>query len=441
MVTIALVDRDPLLAAQMNQERWSQPVRVIQGSPREPGGHVVVWNMSQFPSDVQAVRARLDPRTKPLLLWEDAVPPEAAAFAHRSGLFHALSKRDDGLAAVVGLLHRLVAQWHVACSDEALVQSLVDRNFSLSFINEVLHGLNRGDSVLSVYENAVLPIVEMVGGEAVQIQLANERIPDALQRPELEPLVPRLLHRLQPGSVFEVESQDGAYMAAFPMVAHGTRVGNLILTGAAMQLPELEAAAAIVHSLCGQIAMAITNIRHMEEFKIQAIRDSLTGIYNRRHFQRQLSAEFDRSRRYRTSFSLVMIDVDRFKSINDTHGHKTGDRVLVEVARLMGASLRQSDLAARYGGEEFVLLLPETSAEAAAIVAERLRVQVAQLEFHDPDLHPIGRVSASFGVTEFEISDQDPQEILERADKALYRAKNGGRNRVVVASSLEPISG
>jgi diguanylate cyclase (GGDEF)-like protein/hemerythrin-like metal-binding protein len=155
--------------------------------------------------------------------------------------------------------------------------------------------------------------------------------------------------------------------------------------------------------------------------------DRLTGAWNRRRLEDLISGEIDRLSRYDHALSMLLIDIDHFKSINDTHGHNVGDQVLVELTALLKQGLRTSDSLTRWGGEEFIVLCPSTSLTTAIILAERLRKQVNQAAFTTA-----GQVTISIGVAECLIDEGWPQ-WLERADAALYRAKTGGRNRVQFA--------
>ena len=166
-----------------------------------------------------------------------------------------------------------------------------------------------------------------------------------------------------------------------------------------------------------------------------AISDGLTGLYNHRHFQERWRREVKRTQRYGQSVSLMIIDVDTFKNFNDTMGHPQGDQLLRNLSLLLARSVRDVDLVARYGGEEFVIMLPETRKDDAVILAERVRSLVAQHPFEHRDVQPGGRITVSVGVASFPADGGSPSEVLVRADKALYRAKEGGRDRVMVANS------
>ena len=166
-----------------------------------------------------------------------------------------------------------------------------------------------------------------------------------------------------------------------------------------------------------------------EEFKLLANTDPLTQLYNRRFFTEQAEKEYQRAKRYALSMTLISIDIDHFKSINDQFGHPAGDQVLIKVANHLKASLRQSDILARIGGEEFSILLPETPAESAVAFAERIREEQSKLKVTGDWQGEIS-LSVSIGVASFLASDQSFDTMFSRADKALYQAKNYSRNKV-----------
>lgn len=172
----------------------------------------------------------------------------------------------------------------------------------------------------------------------------------------------------------------------------------------------------------------VTDFVMYEQKLVQMARvDGLTGVYNRRYLDMRLKEELDRSRRHGNSFSLLILDIDHFKTINDRHGHLCGDYVLRDLARKLQQQLRTTDIIGRYGGEEFCCLLPETSLQQALIFAERCRDKIAK-ELFSCDGQTI-RITISLGATEQQ--DGDTLEgIVRRADVALYEAKHGGRNLV-----------
>ncbi len=162
------------------------------------------------------------------------------------------------------------------------------------------------------------------------------------------------------------------------------------------------------------------------ELEILSTTDQLTGLYNRRSIDKTIKEEIGRSYRYKAPLSLIMVDIDRFKQINDTHGHDIGDEVLVTIATLLNKNTRITDTVGRWGGEEFLILVPQTDAEVCTLLAEKLRDALAK-HIH----RHVGQVTASFGVAEFGAGDS-ANSLVKHADQALYRAKNSGRNKVVV---------
>ncbi len=170
-----------------------------------------------------------------------------------------------------------------------------------------------------------------------------------------------------------------------------------------------------------------------EQLERLANTDPLTGLANRRHFTGMLEREKERSVRYSRPLSIVLLDLDHFKKVNDTHGHAAGDDVLRAAAAVLEAACRDVDLAARIGGEELALLLPETDAQGAEIVAERVREEIEAGRHRSPDGVRF-RVTASIGVASSRGGEESGEDLLQASDKALYAAKDGGRNRVVIAS-------
>lgn len=184
------------------------------------------------------------------------------------------------------------------------------------------------------------------------------------------------------------------------------------------------------------------DVRRVAVLEHETITDHLMGIYNRRYLDRRLDEEVARVRRYGPPLSVLMIDLDHFKRINDTYGHQVGDIVLVNLGKHIEQAIRKSDLVARYGGEEIVVLAPNTTGPTAATLAEKLRqkvessVLVPPEKCHGETIH----VTVSIGVAEFGQSNGDGRALLERADQAMYRAKSEGRNRIAIQSSPMPSS-
>jgi diguanylate cyclase (GGDEF)-like protein len=158
--------------------------------------------------------------------------------------------------------------------------------------------------------------------------------------------------------------------------------------------------------------------------------DYLTGLYNRATFDTKLSEEIARAQCHLTPLTVILVDIDHFKYVNDAYGHEIGDLVLRDIASILTQHARQNDLVARWGGEEFVVLCPNTDAIGASQLAQTLRTNIEQHVFHK-----VGHKTASFGVADYQI-DMDQQTLFNHADAALYQAKETGRNQVVVFSSI-----
>jgi diguanylate cyclase (GGDEF)-like protein len=187
-------------------------------------------------------------------------------------------------------------------------------------------------------------------------------------------------------------------------------------------------------ALAVQAGVAIENARLHRVVERQAVTDALTGLANRRQFYEVLGREYERAQRFGQPVSLILLDIDDFKQINDSRGHLAGDAVLHSVAATLGEVIREIDLAARYGGEEFAVLLPQTGPEGAANLAERLRSEIAarKIRFGTEE---IAGVTASFGVAAGPVNEQTQIDLIASADAALYQAKREGKNHVTVSGA------
>jgi two-component system cell cycle response regulator len=175
-----------------------------------------------------------------------------------------------------------------------------------------------------------------------------------------------------------------------------------------------------------------TSVRQTIEL---AVTDSLTGLHNRRYLDNHLKVLFNRAAARSRALSVCITDIDRFKSVNDTYGHDAGDEVLREFAARIRSTVRGADLACRYGGEEFVVVMPDTDADAAASIAERLRDIIERTPFHLKGTGTAISITASLGIACNSMGAETPEQLLKQADRALYEAKNAGRNRVVAAAA------
>ena len=178
------------------------------------------------------------------------------------------------------------------------------------------------------------------------------------------------------------------------------------------------------------IAMSISNAVLYEQTNKLAVTDGLTGISNRPSMEKSLRIEFERSKRYNSPLSFIILDVDHFKDVNDTYGHQKGDEILIAFASLLKKACRANDIAGRYGGEEFVMVLPQSNAQGAFKIAERVREEMMKISFTGNESN--FAVTVSCGVAEFNKDYESINKLIAAVDQALYEAKNGGRNRTIL---------
>ena len=221
-----------------------------------------------------------------------------------------------------------------------------------------------------------------------------------------------------------------------PMMAHGEVLALLhvyFAPGADGTNTLSETQRSLLRVFTEQIALALSNLKLRDSLRQQSIRDSLTGLFNRRYLEESLSLEIQRAKRNNSPFSVIMIDLDHFKRFNDTHGHEAGDAVLQALGGFLQRHVRAGDIACRYGGEEFTLVLPGSTLALAQQRAEELSEGVRSLhvDFNGSSLGPF---SLSAGVATFPNHGEGAEMILQAADMALYKAKNEGRDRVMVAA-------
>jgi diguanylate cyclase (GGDEF)-like protein len=268
--------------------------------------------------------------------------------------------------------------------------------------------------------------VELFGVLGLQIpgrllSLENERF--ALQ-PETNSLVDSVLA----GSI-EVSITAGGKVVYVPLIVDGQVVGCMAVDNLLSQQVIDEDQIGALKSLAGQIGMAILNARLFEDIEQQAITDGLTKLYVYRYFQQRLKEEIDRADRYSYSVALIMLDVDHFKSLNDTYGHLMGDKVLELLAGHIRGNIRRIDLAARYGGDEFIILLPEITEQEAWLMGSRLLNTLKQSSLKAPNGELINAV-VTLGVAMYPSDAVTGRDLIEAADQALYWAKKNNRGDI-----------
>jgi diguanylate cyclase (GGDEF)-like protein len=365
-------------------------------------------------------------------LWEKGAGPVALAVAAYA----------VGLAAAAAFVLRRPAEFAAvarAAADRERegaarlreLQGLVDL---LSAEREIALVLNEDVDFRAVLERVLAIACDTLGG-TVEVWMRGEggrlalRAARAQGRTEFDPPAaedPRVRRCFQAGRVV-LEAEEGWFHALAPIPADREIVGVVRVTTP----PEPDAAAReerarVLSRHLGEFSKFLGLALKTPDLYTRAVQDGLTGLWTKRHFALEARQAMEAARRYGEPLSLIMVDVDHFKKVNDTHGHVTGDRVLQGVAEILRKKVRGGS-AFRYGGEEMAVLLPKADLAAAARAAERLRAAVEARKIAGI------RVTASFGVAQWDPSMADPAAFVERADQALYRAKEAGRNRVETA--------
>jgi diguanylate cyclase (GGDEF)-like protein len=227
---------------------------------------------------------------------------------------------------------------------------------------------------------------------------------------------------------------------SFPITLGPRKVGVINLTERRDGLPYDNEDLTFLELMSPHLALIIDRTewhRKAETYQQMSLTDPLTGLPNRRYLSDRLFEEVERSKRYDTPMSFMIIDVDHFKSFNDIYGHTNADIVLVKTAQVLRNSIRAIDMSARFAGDEFCVVLPETELDTASHVAERLRRAISDTEFSAETGERMGRVTLSVGVSSFSPTRQSPLAIIEAADRALYQAKMRGRNCVAVYDAVD----
>lgn len=332
--------------------------------------------------------------------------------------FSALNERELRRRKVdLEALAAMASQLEFRTSPEGVAQTLLDSvgdNFGFER-GLVLGGPNK-EVHLIAYRGKNEPADVETGRDAVVQRSWDEHRPilvaqlDAEANPQIAKLLP-----------------DGANFVVLPLFAEGNPVGALVVEHSS---PRIERRILVMlEQFAAHAALALRNAWLLGQVQKLAETDALTGVANRRTFETELEAELSRARRNGEELTLVMIDIDHFKSLNDTYGHQVGDDVLRGLAGALGAHCRDFDTIARYGGEEFAVILPSCTLDESPIVAERLRGAVSEVK-------TLTTVTASAGSATFPVHAHDAESLIKAADDALYESKRAGRNRVTMSQRL-----
>jgi diguanylate cyclase (GGDEF)-like protein len=234
---------------------------------------------------------------------------------------------------------------------------------------------------------------------------------------------PIVVNNIKEDDIF-VDS-DSSYVRSIvciPMVVYNDVIGVINVTNKRYNKEFTDEDVELLKAIADQAAVAINKAQLWD----MAVTDSLTGLYVRRYFMVKLQEELLRAERYKNILSIVMADLDRFKNINDTYGHDAGDRVLKAIGKFLQQNVRDVDVVARYGGEEFVIMIPEAAKDAAFILSERLRNQFSELKLED-----FPQITISLGIATYPLDGTQLEDLIKKADAAMYAAKRAGRNKVV----------
>lgn len=329
---------------------------------------------------------------------------------------------------------------------ESRLASLEDDVEVLSAVRQLARVAGAHDELDRVLEETLRIVQDLVNADWVTIFVHDEKTGKILPRAHRKGADTSIGARIPPEvvddshvrEVFQYESavmeiEGDNFYAAVPAISGGDKVGVLAVSAPLGGTPEDKASRIdAIESALKEVAENIAYALRAATLQTRAFEDDLTGLGNRGLFEERLGEMVALASRKNQPLSLVLVDIDRFKSVNDTYGHQTGDRVLRDVASLLSKNLRRYDSAYRYGGEELALLLPQTDLKDAARLAERIRDKLEKKVFLSGKL----RVTASFGVASLggKVLTQDA--LVAAADAELYRAKSGGRNRVEPAAML-----
>lgn len=246
-------------------------------------------------------------------------------------------------------------------------------------------------------------------------------IEDLLQNPQKMPQLTELMTEVYKTSTFY------AHTFIFQNQVHGI----LVMFGAFKGESEKK----VFDSYTQLTHVSYDNAMMAKKIHDMAIKDPLTGLYNRRYFNEKLEEELSRSRRTHHPLALIYLDIDHFKKYNDTNGHPMGDVIIKSVAQILQKTSRKTDIVARLGGEEFAVLCPHTPIDGCAVKAEKIRLTIEGTQFPHGEKQPLGKVTVSMGVSEYPTVCKDSESLIKAADDVLYKVKQGGRNRVSMAEA------
>lgn len=353
-----------------------------------------------------------------------------------------------GMCILVALLivasQKLLNQ-HIVSSQEALEANVAERTKEIELLHRLANMLaacNTMDEAQQVVEDIVPRLIGNLNGAIALIRSSRNQLEIKLdwggKWPGESTYAPHECWALRKGKYHlandEHTSLPCKHMAkvgnnqsiCIPLIAHGNTIGILHLYLADQELSHEKMQLAF--TIGEHLGLALANLNLQDKLREQAIRDPLTGLYNRRYLEESLDHEIMRARRRNQCLSVLMLDMDHFKRFNDTFGHDAGDYVLKSLGSLLTESVRGEDIVCRVGGEELAIILPETGGENAGIVAAKLCENVRQMHL-ELNGQPLGQLTVSIGISSYPMQGDKGESLLKAADLALYEAKESGRDR------------
>ena len=347
-----------------------------------------------------------------------------------TGMDRLKTSTDSILSDVNRLLDRRLMELTILQDLQRAISGTLDLDGILKEVGRSL--LNLGYAtvrILLLEEAGRLEERPLADGPPIAVDLkAFPAVEQILYGKEVVLLSPPDMEKTVPPGILRVMMASSLIMV--PLQAKGNPIGLMIVDSLPDQ-PLDRNQREFLRTLASQASLAIENANLYEKTLQLSVTDGLTGIYNHRYFRQRLDTEIARAKRYGNTLGLLILDIDHFKAFNDRYGHLMGDAILREVAVILEENTRDVDVVARYGGEEFGVILSEIDIEEAVLYAERIRDSVEKLSLESATGSRIG-VTVSLGVAVCTGGDINEEEFIHRADKALYQAKNLGRNRVCV---------
>lgn len=344
----------------------------------------------------------------------EALLSEARRNEDKMRRFDQLERSLIGARSLTELLHVLLVDYQAAFDIEFVSLALLDEEYEAARILEASTGSAAAPGLLLLQSDDLLTPL-CANGQATCLCVFDAR---------------------RHGPLFDAPAGAIVSVALLPLVRQGKLIGSLQLGSAVAERYDAAAGTDFLDRLAAIVAFCLESALTQERLKRVGLTDSLTGVQNRRYFEHRCLVEISQARRHRQPLACMFLDIDKFKRINDSYGHQSGDVVLRGVADVIQAQLRASDTIARYGGEEFVVLLPQTAALHAQEIAERIRVAVAAQAFRSQSDQTVPvTISIGLAMLPLDAAASEPavqaEMLIATADRALYQAKHGGRNRVV----------